>query len=620
MTPRSIAVVPFGARSSDLRAGAWGRQIARRLVDRFVGHPDLELKPVFLVAMPQDGWTAGEAGYLVFGSTPDVALAAQYGASLGATHTLVGILRVAGVDRAIETTLVDVQAKSALATMTHAIREGRLHQAEPALAAWLAGALGAQAPGGPEPAANEAAYAAILEGMDEEVNATLLATSDPRSAAEAQGRAAGRYLDAVRADPGSAVAQERLLVIAAESLERGDEATFVEPLEDLSALVPGSWRAHYLLGELRRVTGNANGAVVALEHADSLHPLRDADSIRLAELYVDAGAEAIAQARLRRIKPDSLDYARAQDVLGVLAAQRGDLAGAHAAFERAVSAGTRDGAIFARLAQVQAAQGDSAGATATFERAAGQVDPSWELSAAHAAWLHERGQLGDAAGRYREAIALGSPVEVRLGLARALVASGERDLAAAELELLLDEARTGEIAANARRLRFGLRRRDLEETLERAGRSAMSGTEGALASARADLAAVAAAEPDLWEAHFALGLIARRTGEPLAAEAHFKRVLELWPDQPDTLHELGVSLLMAERTNEALRLLDQASQLRPEDAGYLADAGFAQLRAGNLTAARERLVQASELDAADPITQAYLQELARVESAVGRPN
>jgi Flp pilus assembly protein TadD len=96
-------------------------------------------------------------------------------------------------------------------------------------------------------------------------------------------------------------------------------------------------------------------------------------------------------------------------------------------------------------------------------------------------------------------------------------------------------------------------------------------------------------------------------------------VLELWPDQPDALHELGVALLMAERTGDALRMLEAAARLRPEDAGYLADAGFAQLRAGNLPAARERLALASELDADDPITQAYLQELARVETS-GRPN
>lgn len=614
MTPRSVAVVPFGARSGDPRSGAWGRQLARRLVDRFAGHPDLELKPVFLVALPEDH---GMPGYLVFGSTPDAALAAQYGASLGATHALVGIL---GDERRLEVTLVDVTAKRALGAFAERYPEGTLHQAEPALAEWLAVALGTKAPTGGLSAANEPAYLALLEAMDEEVNATLLATNDPAAAADARVRAVTRYLDAVKADPSASLAEERLLVIAAESLERGDEARFTEPLEDLSAIVPGSWRAHYLLGELRRVTGNANGAVVALEHADSLHPLRDADSIRLAELYVEAGAEATARSRLRRIKPDSGEYAHAQDVLGVLAAQSGDLATARTAFDRAVSSGTRDGAIFARLAQVQAAQGDTAGATATFARASGSTDPSWELSAAHGAWLHGNGDLPAALERYRDAVTQGAPADVRLGLARALVASGDRDAAAAELEAILRDERAGEIAAHARRLLFGLRRRGLEERLERAGRAAVSGSDAALAAARSDAEAVVAAEPELWEAHFALGLIARRTDDGAAAETHFRRVLDLWPDQPDALHELGVALLMAERANEALRLLDQAAQLRPHDAGYLADAGFAHLRAGNLKAARERLAGASELDATDPITQAYLKELARVETAVGRPN
>src|SRR5260221_626514 len=333
MTPRSIAVVPFGAKSGDPRAGAWGRQLARRLVDRFAGHPDLELKPVFLVAMPED---AGQPGYLVFGSTPDAALAAQYGASLGATHALVGLL-VGG--RRLEVDLVDVAAKRVLASFARAYPEGTLHEAEQALGAWLAHELGTSA------------------------------------------------------------------------------------------------------------------------------PPRDADSIRLAELYVEAGAEATARSRLRRIKPGSDEYAHAQDVLGVLAAQHGDLAAARTAFDRAVDAGTRDGAIFARLAQVQAAQGDTAGATATFERAAGATDPSWELSAAHGAWLHGNGDLDGAISRYRDAVRYGAPLDVRLGLARALVAEGARDAAATELEAILRDEQVGEIAAHARRLLFGLRRRDLEERL-----------------------------------------------------------------------------------------------------------------------------------------------------------
>ncbi len=550
-------------------------------MDRFADHPDLDLKPVFLVAMPED---KRDAGYLVFGSTPDAGLAAQYGASLATTHALIGLLRVEGEDRALEATLVDVAARSTVGTLTYPIPEGALAGAESALGSWLARTLGAAAPADARPVA-DAAYAAVLEAMDEEVNATLLAASDPRGAGEARSRAAARYLDALRVDPSAATAEERLLVLAAESLEQGDEERFVEPLETLTEMAPRSWRGHYLLGELRRLTGNASGAVVALEHADALHPLSDADSIRLAELYVDADAESSARSRLRRIKPESPEYPHAQDVIGVLAVQRGDLDEAIAAFERAAGAGPRDGPIVARLAQVR----------------------------------HARGDLPAAIAGYREAIALGAPADARLGLARALVASGDGDAAASELDALLAAEDRGETAANARRLLLGLRRHDLEEVLERAGRAAVGGSDGSLPAARAEIERVIATEPALWEAHFARGLIARRTGDAPAAERSFRRALELWPDQPDALHELGVALLMAERTAEATEKLDTAAKLRPGDAGYLADAGFAQLKAGNLGAARERLVLANEIDSDDPITQAYLQELTRLESA-GRPN
>ena len=578
---RSVAVVPFGARSADPRAGAWGRQIAQRLVDAFADHEALDLKPVFLVAM---GDQPSDAGYLVFGSTPDPALAAQYGSSLGTTHALVGVLRADGAGRALEATLVDVAARRVMATLAHPIEPGALAGAEPALASWLATALGTDPPK-PAPPTAEPAYAALLEGMDEEVNATLLSASDPRAADEARGRAAARYLDALRADPSATPAEERLLVLAAESLERGDEATFVEPLESLTELAPRSWRGHYLLGELRRSSGDANGAVVAFEHSDALHPLRDGDSIRLAELYIDVGAPSSARSRLRRIKPGSTEYAHAQDVIGVLAVQRGELDEAAAAFERALDAGSPDGATLARLAHVLAAKGD----------------------------------VARAIERYRESLALADSGDARLGLARALVTAGDRDAAASELELLLRAATVGESAANARRLLLGLRWHDLEVQLERAGQVAVAGPDDALPSAMAELDTVVAAEPALWEAHFARGLIARRRGDAAAAERAFARVLELWPDQPDALHELGVALLMADRTTDAVPLLDAAARLRPEDAGYIADAGFAQLRAGNLPAARERLALASELDAEDPITKAYLMELARVETA-GRPN
>ena len=117
-----VAVVPFGARGADASTGVVARQLARRIVDRLESESALELRPVFLVSVP-DG--PSEAGYVVIGSTPDAELAAQYGASLGATHALTGTLRDGSPSggeertRRLEVSLVDVSAK-------RVIREGTL--------------------------------------------------------------------------------------------------------------------------------------------------------------------------------------------------------------------------------------------------------------------------------------------------------------------------------------------------------------------------------------------------------------------------------------------------------------------------------------------------------------
>lgn len=572
-----VAVIPFGARGTTPRAGAWARQLAARLVERFARDEAVDVRPVFLVAMPE---APSEAGYLVFGSSPAADLAAEYGRSLGAAFALTGTYREDGGSRRLEVTLVDVGSGTVRATRSIAIDPGTLATAEPALARWLARAVGAGRAGSDAPAAaNEAAYAALLEGMDEEVTATLLRQSDPAGADEAIGRALERYLTAIGADVECAPAEERLLVLAAESLERDDSARQMRALEDFTVIKPRAWRAHYVLGKLRAEGGHINEAIVAFEHAHAVHPLPDAEIVRLAELYANAGASAPAFAHLRRIAPTSEAYAAAQELTAIIALQRGDFETGRAAFERAVVAG-----------------------------AAG-----WELHASYAAALHARGDSADAIPRYEAAVVARGPGIVRLNLARAVYETGNTERAGRELDALLKTEKTGEVAGQARRLRFGIRHAELERELETAGKGAVEGDATRFAAAKASFEAALAAEPDLWEAHFGLGLLARHLGDAEAALASFARVLELWPDHPDALHELGVALLMANDVEQAVGALERAAMLRPAEPAYVADAGFAQMRAGDLAAARERLEHARTLDADDPITRAYLEELTRVE-------
>lgn len=556
----SVAVVPFGAvapaRADDggsgaRHQGAWARQIARRLVDRFAAEPEIELRPVFLVVMPE---AASDAGYLVFGSTPDPTLAASYGRSLGTTHALVGTYRESEGGRRLEATLVEVASGQAAGTFAREIPPGELHLAEPALATWLARTLGVGATQDlAAPAtSNEAADAALLEAMDAEVDATLLRTSDATAADDAEGRAASRYVDAIRADATSAVAEERVLVLAAAAIERGEPARHVPTLEEVTTIRPRSWRAHYLLAELRRLAGDVSGAIVAFEHADALHPLRDADVLTLARLYAQTHATSSAVARLRRIEPQSDRYVPAQELLGFLTASVGDLEASTAAFERALAAG---------------------------------------------------GGLG-----------------VRLVHARALIETGERERALAQLRAILEEDAEPAVAAGARRLRLGVLHPDVERGLEEAGQIAVTGEEDRLGAAAELLRRALEVEPELWEAHFGLGLLARRLGDPTEAERAFRRVLEIYPDQADAMHELGVALVAGGRPDDALPLLVRATEMRPDDPGYLADEGYARLRTGDVAGAGERIRRASRLDPDDPLTRAYLAELERLEIEAGRPN
>ena len=574
-----VAVVPFGARGTSPRAGAWARQIARRLVDRFAEEDAIDMRPVFLVAMPE---ASTEAGYLVFGSSPDTALAAQYASSAGATHALTATYNEDGAARAIQVDLVDAATRTATRLDVQIAPDG-LHRAEGQIVAWLLESLGVTpaAPYDAPAAANEAAYAALLEGMDEEVDATLLRQSDTQRADQSMQAALDRYLDAARADPASDLPEERIVVLAAESIARSDVTRELSALEALITIRPRSWRAHYLLGQLRAEAGDTGGAIVAMEHAHSLQPLPDADLVRLAELYANAAAPAPALAHLRRISTGSASYGAAQELLAIISFQRGDDVTGRAAYERAVATGTT----------------------------------SWELHASYGAAAHARGELNEAARHYRTALSATAPAVVRLNLARVLLASGDREGTLRELDLVIATEGTGEVLGHAHRLRFGLQEPELERELERAGQAALAGETATLDAASTVFDRAIAIDADLWEAHFGRGIVARQRGDAKGAQAAFRRVLELQPDQADALHELGVALLMGNSTSEALTALDRAAGLRPDDPAYVADAGFAHLRAGDLASARTRLERATRLDANDPITRSYVGELERAEAA-----
>jgi tetratricopeptide (TPR) repeat protein len=604
-----LAVIPFGARDADPVDAAVARQLAGRIVDRLQRSGAVAAKPVYLIAVDEAG-----GGALVFGSAPDAPLAAEYAAGVSATHALFG-QRTGDI---LVTRVVRADDRVVVAELETSLADASLVQAEARIASETARALGlpadaARAIGGAPPTEDASAYRSFLLGLDLEMSAAVLRRDHPDQADARLREATGSLLAALRADPALEAAEERLLYLAAERVERGEHERATETLEDLIGVKPRSWRAHYMLGEIRRDAGLPSQAVVAFELSDSLHPLSDPDQIRLAQLYAESEAFDSAAARLRRVKPASPQYGQAQSELGTVLLRRGDPAAAIAALERARASGGSDATTLTRLAEAHAAAGDDRAARLAFEESMHGDDGSWTVPATYATYLHGHGELARAIELYRRAIERGAPPATGLNLARALILTDARADALDQLDALLSRGPDAETAAQARRLRFGLARPADEHRLEEAGQVAVGAREGDLTVARETLREIAADASDLWEAHFGLGLVARREGDALAAEGAFRTALALLPDQPDAEHELGVALLMQGKVDEAVVALEEAAHHRPDDAGYLADAGFAYMVAGNLHSARNRLEHARELDPDDEITKQYLEELEKRE-------
>src|SRR4029078_2793824 len=161
------------------------------------------------------------------------------------------------------------------------------------------------------------------------------------------------------------------------------------------------------------------------------------------------------------------------------------------------------------LAIISFQRGDEVTGRAAYERAVAAGSPGWDLRAAYGAAVHARGELEEAARHYRAALGATAPAVVRLNLARVLLASGDREGALRELDAVIATERTGEVFGHAHRLRFGLREPDLERELERAARAALAGETATLDAASAVFDRAIAVEPDLWEAHFGRGIVAR---------------------------------------------------------------------------------------------------------------
>ncbi|KNG94088.1 tetratricopeptide TPR_2 [Pseudaestuariivita atlantica] len=125
----------------------------------------------------------------------------------------------------------------------------------------------------------------------------------------------------------------------------------------------------------------------------------------------------------------------------------------------------------------------------------------------------------------------------------------------------------------------------------------------------------AAGEPR-WFAFYTRGIVQERVGNWEAAEADFRRALDLNPDQPQVLNYLGYSLVEKQiKLDEALGMIETAVEKQP-NSGYIVDSlGWVLYRLGRYDEAVGHMERAVELEAVDPIVNDHLGD---VYWAVGR--
>jgi tetratricopeptide (TPR) repeat protein len=121
------------------------------------------------------------------------------------------------------------------------------------------------------------------------------------------------------------------------------------------------------------------------------------------------------------------------------------------------------------------------------------------------------------------------------------------------------------------------------------------------------IARIAKSDARHWVLFYTRGIALERAGQWPRAEADLMHALELQPEQPMVLNYLGYSWVeKGMHLAEAMKMIERAVQLRPND-GYIIDSlGWAFYRLGNFSQASQHLEHAAELRPEDPTINDHL--------------
>lgn len=116
-----------------------------------------------------------------------------------------------------------------------------------------------------------------------------------------------------------------------------------------------------------------------------------------------------------------------------------------------------------------------------------------------------------------------------------------------------------------------------------------------------------AAQRSQWPVYYYRGISFERQKKWPAAEADFRKALELSPDEPSVLNYLGYSLIdSGQKLDEALAMVKKAVELKPND-GYIVDSlGWAYYQLRDFENAVVQLERAADIKPGDPVIADHL--------------
>lgn len=121
---------------------------------------------------------------------------------------------------------------------------------------------------------------------------------------------------------------------------------------------------------------------------------------------------------------------------------------------------------------------------------------------------------------------------------------------------------------------------------------------------------------DWWNLLFMIGLAYRQIGQYAEAKKRFRNVLAIYPQQVDTLNELGLCLAMSDNNNQAIEKFSQAIKIKPNDYEILCNRGMTYLKIGDMNNARIDIDKAYKINSKDEITVSCKKQLDMLEKSI----